>query len=173
MLMHICCGPDATYAYEYFSRDFDVTGYYCNHNMDSIEEYNRRADAVNTVAGHYDFEVIYEEYRNELFEKVTEGMGHLPEQSERCLACHRLNMEWTAREAVQRDMDCFSTTLTISPHKMVDKINDIGLELGSKYNVEYIPAVLRKNGGFKHSISISRELQLYRQNYCGCKYSRR
>lgn len=173
MLMHICCGPDATYSYEYFSRDYSVTGYYCNHNIDSRDEFDRRAGAVGKVAGHYGFDVIYEDYDNELFEEAVRGMEHLPEQSERCLACHKLNMECTARKASEAGMDCFATTLTISPHKMADRINDIGKDLGRQYHVEYIPAILRKNGGFTRSVKISGELDLYRQNYCGCKYSRR
>ncbi len=173
MLMHICCGPDATYAYEYFSRDYNVSGYFCNMNIDTEDEFVKRYKQAERVAEYYGFNLILADYDNNIFIEQTKGMEHLPEQSDRCLICHEINMRKTAEKAVELRYDTFSTTLTISPHKMAEKINEIGVNIAMERGIEYIPSILRKNEGFKRSIEMSKQLELYRQDYCGCIYSRR
>ncbi|MFO8062922.1 MAG: epoxyqueuosine reductase QueH [bacterium] len=173
LLLHICCGPDLTYAYEYFSKNYEVTGYFYNPNIDTADEYERRFEAAEQVGRHYGFDIIKGHYEPEIFLKAVKGMGDLPEKSRRCLECHRVNLRGTAGKAKSLGMDNFSTTLTISPHKLADKINAIGRDIGRQLDINFVEAILRKDYGFKKSVDISKELGLYRQNYCGCKFSRR
>ncbi len=173
MLMHICCGPDSTYAYEYFTKNYIVTGYFYNSNIDTKSEFEKRYEQTLIVSKHYNFPLIKGEYNTLMFNKSVEGYENYKEKSERCMICHKLNLEKTAIMAKKLDLNCFSTTLTISPHKAADAINTLGQEVSEKNDIEYIEAILRKNNGFKKSIAISNELNLYRQNYCGCKFSRR
>ncbi len=173
MLMHICCGPDSTYAYEYFMKDYAVTGYFYNPNIDTEDEFEKRYEQSLTVSKYFNFPLIKGEYNTLTFDKAIKGYEDYAEKSKRCMICHKLNLKQTALMAKTLNMDCFSTTLTISPHKLAEKINILGQELSQKYDIEYIETILRKNNGFKRSITISNELNLYRQDYCGCKFSRR
>ncbi|MDY6787097.1 MAG: epoxyqueuosine reductase QueH [candidate division WOR-3 bacterium] len=173
LLLHICCGPDLTYAYEYFSKNYDVTGYFYNLNIDTADEYERRFEAADKVGRHYGFDVIKGHYEPEVFLNAVKGMEELPEKSRRCLKCHRVNLKATAMKAKSLNIDNFSTTLTISPHKPAEKINAIGRDISEMPGINFLEAILRKDNGFKKSVDISKELGLYRQNYCGCKFSRR
>ncbi len=173
MLMHICCGPDSTYAYEYFKKDYAVTGYFYNPNIDTENEFEKRYEQSLIVSKYFSFPLIKGEYNELIYDRTIEGYENYAEKSKRCMICHELNLNQTALMAKTLNMDCFSTTLTISPHKLAEKINIMGQELSRKHNIEYIDTILRKNNGFKRSITISNELNLYRQNYCGCKFSRR
>ncbi len=173
LLLHICCGPDLTYSYEYFSQKYDVTGFYYNPNIDTLEEYELRYKQVEIVSKHYGFNVIKCEYNPEEFLETVKGYENEPEMGSRCMICHRINLEKTIQYAKEHNYMNVSTTLTISPHKLVKRINEIAVEITEQYGINFIEEVLRKNNGFLRSIEISKELNLYRQNYCGCVFSRR
>lgn len=173
LLLHICCGPDLTYAYEYFSKHYDVTGYFYNPNIDTADEFERRFKAAEKVSRHYGFDIVEGQYEPELYLNAVKGMEGLPEKSRRCLECHTVNLSSTALKAQSLGIDNFSTTLTVSPHKLADKINAIGRDIGEQLGINFVEVILRKDNGFKKSVDISKTLGLYRQNYCGCKFSRR
>jgi len=162
-----------TYAYEYFSKDYDVTGYFYNPNIDSEDEFERRFEAADKVGRHYGFDVIKGNYEPVAFLKAVKDMEELPEKSRRCLECHRVNLTGTGQKARSLNIDNFSTTLTVSPHKLAEKINAIGRDISETLGINFVEAILRKDNGFKKSVDISKKLGLYRQNYCGCKFSRR
>lgn len=162
-----------TYAYEYFSKDYNVTGYFYNPNIDTADEYEKRFKAALKVGRHYGFDVTKGHYEPEVFLNAVKGMENLPEKSRRCMECHRGNLTGTAMKAKSLNINNFSTTLTISPHKLAEKINAIGRSIGKQLAVNFVEAILRKDNGFKKSVDISKKLGLYRQNYCGCKFSRR
>jgi len=172
ILLHTCCGPDLTYAYEYFSKKFRVCAYFANDNIDSAEEHERRWLQAERVAGHYSFEACKKEYEPSLFEAASKGLEEEREQGKRCEACHRMNFESTAKRAEELNIKNISTTLTISPHKNVEMINRIGREVAEGRGLHFEEENLRKGSGFKRSIEVSRALNLYRQNWCGCKFSR-
>ncbi len=173
ILLHVCCGPDLTYSYVHFSKEYAVKGFFTNNNIDSSAEFMKRAEQADIVGIKLGFDVETDEYAPEDFFSRVKGMENMPEQGERCMTCHRMNLERTALAAKERSIKNFSTTLTISPHKNADRINQIGREIGETYDVNFICEVLRKEGGFLKSVEMSKEMKLYRQNYCGCKFSRR
>jgi len=172
LLVHVCCGPDLTYSYEYFSGIFDTYAFFTNSNIDSNYEYEKRYRAAEIVAGHYNFAIEKDMYMPEEFERLAAGLESEMEMGARCAVCHRMNLKKTAKEAIQKGYDAFSTTLTISPHKNSELINVIGKDIEKECNIKYISANLKKNGGFLKSVLISKELKLYRQTYCGCKYAK-
>jgi len=172
LLIHVCCGPDLTYSFEYFARNFDTYAFFTNSNIDSNDEYEKRYREAETVAGHYNFSIEKDVYMPEEFELLAAGLENEQEMGARCAVCHRMNLEKTAKEAKQKGYDAFSTTLTISPHKNSELINGIGKDIEKDYGIKYISANLKKNGGFLRSVLISKELKLYRQIYCGCKYAK-
>lgn len=173
ILLHVCCGPDLTYSYVHFSQKYEVIGFFTNSNIDTEEEFFKRAGQADTVGVNLEFKIVTDQYRPEVFLNAVEGMENLPEMSERCMICHRMNLERTAEESKARGIKYFSTTLTISPHKNAEKINSIGEEIAEKNGLVFVSEILRKNGGFAKSVSMSKEMNLYRQNYCGCRFSRR
>jgi len=171
-LLHICCGPDLTYAYEYFSKNYDIIGCFVNDNIDSEEEFEKRYLQSEIVSKHYGFNLIKLKYDNARFMNEINGLENEKEQGKRCEICHRLNFEKTIEKAKQMNIKKVSTTLTISPHKNVDMINRVGRRVAEERGIDFIEEILRKNNGFLRSIEISKKLNLYRQNWCGCKFSR-
>lgn len=172
LLLHICCGPDLTYAYEYFSKKYDVMCCFANDNIDTEEEFEKRFIQSSIVSAHYGFNLIKADYDPERFLTGVKGFENEEEQGERCFICHRLNFEKIADEALKANIKNISTTLTVSPHKNVEKINETGRDVADKYGLHFIEETLRKNNGFKRSVDVSKKLSLYRQNYCGCTFSR-
>ena len=179
LLLHSCCAPCSSYVLEYLTEYFDITVYYYNPNITSCDEYKKRIDEERRLIGLFNtsrpVKFIAGEYEPELFLRLARGREELPEGGARCFDCYRLRLDRTARYMAEHlgMYDYFATTLTLSPHKNAEKLNEIGFEVAAKYGVEYLPSDFKKREGYKRSIELSRIYGLYRQDYCGCEYSRR
>ncbi|HAF07069.1 TPA: hypothetical protein DCG82_01530 [candidate division WOR-3] len=172
LILHTCCGPDLTYSYKFFSRRYNVISLFVNDNIDSEDEFNRRYEEVFKVAKYFSFESIKLKYENNNFLENITGLENEPEMGKRCEICHLINFKKVAKFCKENGYNLFSTTLTISPHKNVELINSVGEKVAKEFGIVFIKENLRKNDGFKESVKISKELNLYRQNYCGCIFSR-
>ena len=177
LFLHACCAPCSSYVLEYLSRFFSVTVFFYNPNISPKEEYEKRASEIQRLIREMEFvhpvAFIEGEYKPEDFYEMARGLENVPEGGERCFRCYRLRMEEAARLAEQGGYDYFTTTLSISPLKNAGKINEIGQELSQIYKVEHLPSDFKKKNGYKRSIELSHEYGLYRQNYCGCVFSKR
>ena len=175
LLLHACCAPCSSYVLEYLSRYFSVTVFYYNPNIYPGEEYDHRVMEIRRLIEEMDFthpvSLVEGPYDTERFFEMAKGMEDLPEGGERCFACYRLRMEQAVLLAKKNGFDYFTTTLSISPLKNADKLNEIGEELGKKYGVRHLPADFKKREGYKRSIVLSKKYNLYRQDYCGCVFS--
>lgn len=177
LFLHACCAPCSSYCLEYLSKYFSITVFFYNPNIFPQEEYQKRVEEIKRLIGEMSFEnpvdFIEGAYNPQDFFDMAKGLEKVPEGGERCFRCYRQRMEETARLARMGGYDYFTTTLSISPLKNAAKINEIGEELGGIYEVAHLPSDFKKKNGYKRSIELSAEHQLYRQNYCGCVYSRR
>lgn len=177
LFLHACCAPCSSYVLEYLSRFFSVTVFFYNPNISPKEEYEKRVSEIQRLIREMEFvhpvAFIEGEYKPEDFYEMARGLEDVPEGGERCFRCYRLRMEEAARLAEQGGYDYFTTTLSISPLKNAGKINEIGQELSQIYKVEHLPSDFKKKNGYKRSIELSHEYGLYRQNYCGCVFSRK
>ncbi|EGG84777.1 hypothetical protein HMPREF9477_00504 [Lachnospiraceae bacterium 2_1_46FAA] len=173
LLLHSCCAPCSSYVLEYLSKHFEITVFYYNPNIFPESEYTKRILEQQTLIGEMKYPVsfIAGNYDKEKFYEMAKGLEHLKEGKERCFKCYALRLEETARLAREGEFDYFTTTLSISPMKNADKLNEIGTMLGRKYGVEYLQSDFKKKNGYKRSIELSKEYDLYRQDYCGCVYS--
>lgn len=171
LLLHSCCGPCSSYVLEYLTRFFDVTVLFYGPNIQPREEYEKRLFYQKRVLEHIPAKLLDCEYDGEAFSRMAEGLEREPEGGARCTACFRLRMEKTARLAAENGYELFCTTLSVSPHKDAERINRIGCELAAQYGVRWLPSDFKKRGGYQRSIVLSRELGLYRQDYCGCLFS--
>lgn len=176
LLLHACCAPCSSACLEYLNRYFDITVYYYNPNISPESEFKKRFEELKRLVGSMPFEnpvkLIDGEYDYEEFLNIAHGLELCPEGGERCFVCYRLRLEKTASLAADLGFDYFCTTLSISPLKNSQKINEIGFELAEKYGVKWLPSDFKKKEGYKRSIELSVEYGLYRQNFCGCAYSR-
>ena len=177
LFLHSCCAPCSSYVLEYLSEYFDITVFYYNPNITSREEYNKRVNEqkrfISEINSEHRINFIEGKYNPEAFFDMTQGMENDKEGTNRCFLCYRLRMEETAKIAKEYGFDYFTTTLSISPHKNAEKINEIGIDLEVIGNIKYLRADFKKKNGYKRSIELSNEYGLYRQNYCGCVYSKR
>lgn len=177
LLLHSCCAPCSSYVFEYLSQYFRIVDFYYNPNIYPENEYRHRVDEIKRLISEmplrHSVEFTEGAYEPEKFFEMARGMEEVPEGGERCFACFRMRLEEAAREAVKRKCDFFATTLTISPLKNAQKLNEIGLELSKQYGVHYLVSDFKKRNGYKRSIELSAEYNLYRQDYCGCVFSRR
>ncbi|MBR7073285.1 MAG: epoxyqueuosine reductase QueH [Eubacterium sp.] len=175
LLLHACCAPCSSYVLEYLSKYFDITVYYYNPNISPVGEFEKRFEEIKRLIAEMplknEVKLIKGVYRYEDFVDAAKGLEHIPEGGERCFACYRLRLEKTAQLARDEGFDYFCTTLSISPLKNSQKINEIGFELEKEYGVKWLPSDFKKREGYKRSIELSREYNLYRQNFCGCVYS--
>jgi epoxyqueuosine reductase len=171
VLLHVCCGPDSTAVYERLNPEFEVIGFYHNPNIYPPEEYEKRAQNALKAARGLGFRIIFPEYEPEKWGKAVKGLEREPEGGKRCDVCFRHNLEATAKKALKLGIPFFTTTLTISPHKSSETIFKIGRGLAEEYGVVFLDINFKKKDGFKRSVELSRQLGLYRQNYCGCRYS--
>lgn len=172
LLLHSCCGPCSTAVIERLKDYFDITVLYYNPNIELYEEYlKRKKEQIRLLSElnikHMDIDYLNEEYRN----KVV-GYEKEPENGARCHICYRLRLEKTAKLAKENNFDYFATTLTVSPYKNAKVINEIGLNLQNKYNIKYLLSDFKKEDGYKRSIELSKKYELYRQDYCGCLFSK-
>ena len=179
LLLHSCCAPCSSGVLVPLQEVFELMVYYYNPNLSEWEEYNKRAreqkkliDALNGEKPDFPIGIIEEVYEPEQFYERVRGLEDCPEGGERCFLCYGLRLEKTARKAKEEGYDFFTTTLTISPLKNAEKINTIGKRLEEKYKVAFLPSDFKKKEGYKRSIELSRKYELYRQNFCGCVYSK-
>lgn len=181
LLLHVCCAPCSSYCLLYLSKYFEIITDFYNPNIAPEEEFIKRAKEferfVRTIneegIASSSVEANIAEYDPKSFYEMAKGLEEVKEGGARCFKCYRLRMEHAAKEAVKRGADYFTTTLTISPLKNAEKINEIGEKLQEIYGVKHLPSDFKKKEGYKQSIELSREYSLYRQNYCGCVYSLR
>ncbi len=175
LLLHSCCGPCSGATLEKLCAHFDVTLFYYNPNIAPYAEYRRRADEQKRLLQELPFEVpmIEGPWDDRAYYEAVRGLEDEPEGGARCVMCFRLRLNATAKAAAEGNFDYFTTTLTISPHKNADAVNREGALAGEKHGVRYLPTDLKKRDGYLRSLQISREHNLYRQNYCGCAYSLR
>jgi len=178
LLLHSCCAPCSSYVLEYLSRFFEITVFYYNPNIESEAEFEKRFREVERLVAEMPMEhpvtVIRGKYEPERFyAEVARGYEHVPEGQERCFRCYRQRLTEAAQLAAEGRYDYFTTTLSISPLKNAQVLNAIGKELAKTYEVGYLFSDFKKRGGYQRSIELSRIYSLYRQNYCGCVYSKR
>ncbi|MCR5668499.1 MAG: epoxyqueuosine reductase QueH [Lachnospiraceae bacterium] len=176
LLLHSCCAPCSSYVLEYLSKYFSITDFYYNPNISPEGEYRRRTDEMERFIK--EFPVVHEvtflegNYDPERFFSEVKGLEQEPEGGERCKVCFRMRLEEAAKMAKELGMDYFATTLTISPMKNAALLNQIGEEVAEIYGVTYLPSDFKKKNGFKRSTELSKEYDLYRQDYCGCVFSK-
>lgn len=177
LLLHSCCAPCSSYVLEYLSEYFEITVFYYNPNIAPEEEYRMRVEEqkklIEQMPFKYPVSFIEGKYDSQRFYEMAKGLEKVPEGGERCFGCFRLRLEESAKEAVSGNFDYFTTTLTISPLKNAEKLNEIGQETAEKYGVIWLPSDFKKKNGYKRSTELSQEYGLYRQNYCGCVFSKR
>lgn len=177
LLMHSCCAPCSSYVMEYLSNYFQITIFYYNPNISPKEEYEKRVEEqknlIRAMPCRYPVKFLEGDYYPEDFFDMAKGMEDLPERGERCYHCYRLRLDKTARLAARRKFDYFCTTLSISPMKNACWINEIGRKLEEEYHVKWLCSDFKKKEGYKRSIELSEEYGLYRQNYCGCVFSKK
>ena len=176
LLLHICCAPCNSFVLEYLSSYFNITVFFYNPNISFEDEYKKRVNeelrflkefplnnAVKFVEGNYDPKSFY---------TIAKGKENLQEGGERCYSCYELRLRESAIYASENKFDYYTTSLSISPYKNTDWLNEIGVRLGKEYGVEYLISDFKKKNGYKRSIELSKEYNLYRQDYCGCIYSK-
>ena len=177
LLLHACCAPCSSYCIEYLSNYFEITIFYYNPNIDTKDEFDYRYSElerfIKEFKTKYPVHLVNVGYLKDEYDSVVVGLENEPERGARCLKCYRLRLEKSFQYAKDNNFDYITTTLTLSPHKNSKVINEIGSELEKVYNVAYLYSDFKKRDGYKRSIVLSREYNLYRQDYCGCKYSKR
>ena len=177
LLLHSCCAPCSSYCLEYLSQYFKITVLYYNPNLFPAGEYERRVSEqkklVSALPTKYPITLVEMKGEPEEFYSAVKGLEHIREGGERCFACFRLRLERAARYAKENGFDFFTTTLTISPLKNAQKLNEIGEAVGEKFGVRHLPSDFKKKNGYKRSVELSKVYGLYRQDYCGCVFSKR
>ena len=172
LLLHACCAPCSSSCIERLVDDFDVTVYFYNPNMDTDEEYNLRALEQQRLCELLDVKCVVEEYIPEQFFSAVKGMEEHKEGGARCGVCFSLRLKKTAEYAKLNGFDYFTTTLTVSPLKNAEVLNVIGEKVGKELGVSFLNSDFKKRNGYARSIELSKEYRLYRQNYCGCIFSK-
>ncbi|WP_124066594.1 epoxyqueuosine reductase QueH [Clostridium sp. E02] len=177
LLLHSCCAPCSSYVLEYLSQYFKITVYFYNPNIYPREEYARRVKEQEKLIRDMKFQnpvtMQAGAYEPDEFFRMVKGLEEVPEGGERCFRCYELRLQEAAKVAQAGKYDYFTTTLSISPLKNAEQLNKIGKKLEKEYRVPYLTSDFKKNNGFKRSIELSKEYDLYRQDYCGCIYSKR
>lgn len=177
LLLHSCCAPCSSYVMEYLSDYFSITVFYYNPNITQESEYRHRVREemrlIREMPVKYPISFLEGRYEPEKFLEASRGMEREPERGARCTECFRLRLEESAREAERGNFDYFTTTLTLSPLKNAPLLNQIGQEMGEKYGVPFLHSDFKKRNGYLRSLQLSKEYHLYRQDYCGCIFSKR
>ncbi len=177
LLLHCCCAPCSSYCLEYLSGHFDITLFYYNPNISPEKEFEKRAAELTRLSEVFPaknkIEVVIPEYDPAEFFDAVKGVETVPEGGERCFRCYRLRLLRAARYASEHEYDYFCSTLSISPWKNAAKLNEIGEELSGEYSVAHLPNDFKKKNGFKRSVELSEKYGLYRQDYCGCVFSKK
>lgn len=177
LFLHSCCAPCSSYVLEFLSQYFKITVFYYNPNIYPDEEYYHRVkeqqEFIRRFPAKHPIDFVEGDFDKDAFYTAIKGMEQLPEGGERCFICYELRLRESAKYAKERGMDYFCTTLSISPLKNAEKLNEIGARLAEEYGVSYLPSDFKKKNGYKRSVEISREYGMYRQDYCGCVFSMR
>ena len=177
LLLHACCAPCSSYVLEYLAVYFDITVFFYNPNISPQSEYTFREQElmrlINEMPLPSNIKMMSAEYDPMDFYNMAKGLEELPEGGERCKNCYRLRLSKTAQIAKENGFDYFSTTLSISPYKNAEWLNTIGAEEGKRFGIEYLFSDFKKKNGYKRSCELSEQYGLYRQNYCGCEFSKR
>lgn len=177
LLLHSCCAPCSSHVITYLAPYFDITILYYNPNIAPKDEYlkrkNEQIKLLSMLESPNKLDFIDCDYDNEKYNELVKGYEMCPEKGERCTICFNLRIEKTAKVAKENDYDYFCTTLSVSPYKNAELINEIGEKMENKYGVKWLHSDFKKENGYKHSIELSHKYGLYRQDYCGCVYSKR
>ena len=181
LLLHSCCGPCSTAVIERLAEEFDITVFFYNPCITEEEEYLRRRENQKKFLDQFNarrldrdpIRMMEGPYHPGIFLKQAEGMEQEPEGGARCSMCFTQRLEKTAETAQLNGFELFGTTLTVSPHKNYKRISEIGQQIALKYSLTFLDRDFKKKDGFKRSIELSRQYDLYRQNYCGCRFSKR
>lgn len=172
ILLHACCGICSGYPISLLQdMGYSVVVYYYNPNIYPQSEYQKRLDAQKQICEHFNCELVIGDYEPEKYDNYVKGYEKEPEKGKRCDRCFELRLNSTAKKAKELNIEEFTTSIVISPHKNYDKITTIGKEIAKKYNIHYLDTNFRKKDGFLKTNNIAKSLNLYRQNYCGCKYA--
>ncbi len=175
LLLHSCCAPCSSYVLEYLCKYFDITVFYYNPNIFPEKEHELRYEELKRLVHDMklnDVDVIYGGYDTSIFYKISKHLESEQEGGNRCFSCYNMRLMETAKIAKKDGFDYFTTTLTVSPYKNAFKLNEIGKNLSCVYGVPYLFSDFKKRNGYKRSIELSKKYSLYRQNYCGCIYSK-
>jgi len=176
LLLHVCCAPCSSYVLSVLAKYFKIDIVYYNPNINTKEEYDKRLEElkrlINTVKYSNSVSIINCTYNNMDFYNVVKGLESEPEGGKRCYECYKLRLDYTAKTAKELGYDYFTTSLSISPYKNANWLNEIGINLENKYGIKYLVADFKKKNGYKTSIELSKKYNLYRQDYCGCIYSK-
>ncbi len=176
LLIHSCCAPCSSYVLEYLSQYFRITVFYYNPNIYPESEYTKRIleqqKLIQDMKFKHPVSFLAGKYETEKFYAMAKGMEDLKEGGARCMKCYELRLTEAAKQAAAGGFDYFTTTLSISPLKNAQKLNEIGVRVGKEHGVEYLVSDFKKRNGYKRSIELSKEYGLYRQDYCGCIFSR-
>lgn len=177
LFLHSCCGPCSSYVLEYLSRYFSITVFYYNPNIYPSEEYYHRVEEqrrlIDAMAFTNPVSFVEGAYDTDRFYALAKGLEQEPEGGERCFRCYHLRLEQAALLAKEGGFDYFTTTLSISPYKNAEKLNEIGEALAVQYGVKHLPSDFKKKEGYKRSVELSKIYGMYRQDYCGCVFSKR
>ena len=176
LLLHSCCAPCSSHVIDTLTPYFDITIFYYNPNIEPKEEYDKRKNEEIHFLKEYPainkLNIIDCDYDSNLYHEAIKGLEHLGERSPRCHKCYYLRLDKTASKALELGYDYFGTTLTVSPYKDSNNLNEIGKSLSEKYHLPYLYSDFKKNNGYLHSIELAKKYNLYRQDYCGCIYSK-
>lgn len=177
LFLHSCCAPCSSYVLEYLSEYFYITVFYYNPNIYPDEEYYKRVkeqkDFIERFGAKHKISFVEGNYDKDRFYEMAKGMEQVPEGGARCFACYELRLREAAEYAQKLNADYFTTTLSISPMKNAEKLNEIGEKLAQEYGVQYLLSDFKKKNGYKRSTEISKEYGMYRQDYCGCVFSKK
>lgn len=177
LLLHSCCAPCSSYVLEYLSKFFKITVFYYNPNIYPLEEYKKRLEEekylIRSMKFKNEVNIIEGIYNSDKFFEMAKGLENLKEGGERCFKCYEMRLKETLKIAQDKGFDYFTTTLTISPFKNAQKLNEIGKKLSEGSSVKYLFSDFKKKEGYKRSIELSKEYNLYRQDYCGCVFSKK
>ena len=177
LLLHSCCGPCSSYVLEYLTQFYQVTLLWYNPNIWPQEENDKRLyyqrKIIDSLGLQDKVRIVIPEYDHDRYLQMVSGLEAEPEGGERCTECFRLRLTEAAQAAKKLGIGLYCTTLTVSPHKNAEKINTLGAEIGTEYGVRFLPSDFKKRNGYKRSIELSREYDLYRQDYCGCEFAYR
>ena len=177
LLLHACCSPCSSAVLERLANHFEITIYYYNPNISDEKEYRKRINELKRFISEfntkYEVSLIEGPYEPEVFNEIAKGMEELPERGKRCFYCYEMRMKDTARIAEKYNFPYFTTTLSLSPHKNAKWINEIGKNLEKEFESTFLYSDFKKEEGYKRSLELSKEFNLYRQDYCGCIYSKK